>query len=287
MTQEFGPVGAWVSRRDDPVDRAAVASAAFEQGYRALWLAGGLAPGAFGDIRTLLECSDPRLRIGTSVLNMWMESANTSREAFAELEQSHPGRFYLGLGVSHAPAIEGAGFGQFRRPLAMASAYLDDLLCGDEGVPSGRVLIGALGPRMLQLARGRTLGTLPYLVGVEHVRSSRQALGEEPVLAPVLMVAVHDDREEALAAARAHLTPYLALPSYTNNFVRMGFGPEHFDGEVSEALVDAVIAVGTVGDVRGRIAALHAAGADHVALQVIPGLGADQANVFKSLAPNR
>lgn len=283
MSNEFGAVGAWVSRRDHPADREAIAAGAYDQGYRTVWLAGGLSPGVFRDVQSLLECSDSRLLVGTSVLNIWMESARECRQHFGELEKHYPGRFYLGLGVSHAPAIEGAGIGRYRRPLGMMSDYLDELFGGTEVVPRERVLLGALGPRMLDLARRRTRGALPYLVADEQVTAVRKALGRSPSVAPVLMAAVHEDRPTALSAARAHLELYLQLPNYTNNFARMGFGPEHHVDGISEELIDALYAVGTAEDVRARVVALREAGADHVALQIVPGLGLSQPESFELL----
>ena len=62
---------------------------------------------------------------------------------------------------------------------------------------------------------------------------------------------------------------YLTLPNYTNNLRRMGFGEDDLDGGGSDKLVDAIVAWGDVDAVVRRVQAHHAAGADHVCIQVL------------------
>ena len=186
----------------------------------------------------------------------------------ARLTAEFPGRFLLGVGVSHAPAVDGAG-GTYRRPLSAMVGYLDTLDAADPPVPRGERVIAALAPRMLAVARERALGSHPYLVTPEHTRVAREALGPAALLAPEQTVVLEEDPDTARAVAREWLARYLQLPNYTNNLVRIGFDPADIENGGSDRLVDELVAWGGVEEVRAKVAAQHAVGADHVAVQVV------------------
>jgi probable F420-dependent oxidoreductase len=112
---------------------------------------------------------------------------------------------------------------------------------------------------------------VPYLVTAEHTARAREILGEGPLLAPELKVVLEPDPARARAIARETLAMYLALPNYTNNFLRLGFTEDDVTDGGSDRLVDAVFAWGDEAAVRDRIDTFHQAGADHVALQVVTG----------------
>ncbi len=175
---------------------------------------------------------------------------------------SHPGRFVLGLGVSHGPRVEG-----YSRPYSTMVGYLDDL--DKAGMRAGHRLLAALGPRMLELSRDRAAGAIPYLVTPEHTAQARERLGEGPLLAPEFKVVLDSDPARARATARAYLAMYLQLPNYTKNFLNLGFTEADVTGGGSDRLIDAVFAWGDESTIRARIDAFHAAGADHVALQLV------------------
>ncbi|MFF7854898.1 TIGR03620 family F420-dependent LLM class oxidoreductase [Streptomyces sp. NPDC007904] len=261
--QTIGRYGVWsvALRSEDPARRGELAEAAAELeeiGFGAVWLGGN---SAARHAVPLIEATS-RLTVGTSIQSIWQYEAGASAAAFAELEAAHPGRFLLGLGVSHAKLAD-----QYRRPYSALVAYLDAL--DGAGVPAGRRVLAALGPRTLELSRDRALGAIPYLVTPEHTARARGILGEAPLLAPELKVVLEPDASRARALARASLAPYLALPNYTGNFLRLGFAEEDLAGGGSDRLIDAVFAWGEEGRIRDRIDTFHSAGADHVALQLV------------------
>ena len=279
----FGRIGMWVGRRTPVEELDTVVRAAQDQGYGAVWLSGGLTSGIFHDLAPVLDAAGT-LPVGTSVLNIWTESAQECTRSFHRLEKAHPGRLYLGLGVSHAPAINQTDFGTYEKPLAKMRGYLDALASEPDPITAERLMIGALGPKMLQMARERTLGSIPYLGSPEHTRVARDALGPGALLAPELTVAVHEDLELARRSAREHLATYLRLPNYTNNFAGFGFGPDHLVAGGSDALLDAVYGLGSPARVAERVTAHLEAGADHVALQIAPIPGQTQLEAFELLS---
>jgi probable F420-dependent oxidoreductase len=231
-------------------------------GYGAVWL--GQSPG--------VETAEPVLKatsgltVATGILNIWNHEAADVAARRAELERAYPGRFLLGLGVSHGVAVE-----RYARPFSAMRDYLAALDAAAEPVPAERRVLAALGPKMLELSRDRAGGAHPYLVTAEHTAKARAILGAGPLLAPEVKVVLDADPDSARAKAREHLALYLALPNYTSNLLRSGFTEEDLAGGGSDRLLDAVFALGDESAVAARTAEFLAAGADHLAIQVVTG----------------
>lgn len=263
LKESVGRYGVWSVplRSEGPegaTERAEAAAELERLGYGALWLGGN---SSARNAAPLIEATE-RIVVGTSIQSIWEHEASEAAAGFAELEVSHPGRFVLGLGVSHAPLAEG-----YRRPYSTMVGYLDEL--DRAGMRSGHRVLAALGPKMLDLSRDRAAGAIPYLVTPEHTAQARERLGEGPLLAPEFKVVLDSDPSRARATARAYLAMYLKLPNYTRNFLNLGFTDDDVTGGGSDRLIDAVFAWGDEATIRARIDAFHAAGADHVALQLV------------------
>ncbi|MEV8044962.1 LLM class F420-dependent oxidoreductase [Streptomyces griseoluteus] len=266
---EIGRYGVWSLglRNEDPGRRGEIGEAAAELqelGYGTAWLGGSSAP---VNALPLLEKTD-RLVVGTSIQSIWQHDARESAAGYAEVETAHPGRFLLGLGVSHARLTE-----QYRRPYSALVEYLDELDAA--GVPAGRRVLAALGPKTVRLAGERSLGAIPYLVTPEHTVRAREILGQEPLLAPEFAVVLESDPARARELARGHLDMYLQLPNYTTNFERLGFTEDDLRDGGSDRLIDALYAWGDDDTIRRKVNAFLEAGADHVALQVVQEGSAD------------
>ncbi|MFD8227537.1 LLM class F420-dependent oxidoreductase [Streptomyces massasporeus] len=263
LKETVGRYGIWSVglRSEDPDRRGELAEAAAELeelGYGALWLGGN---SSAANAAPLIEATS-NLTVGTSIQSIWQHEPDAAATAFADLESAHPGRFLLGLGVSHAKRVE-----QYARPYSALVEHLDGLDAA--GVPADRRLLAALGPKSLRLARDRAAGSIPYLVTPEHTAHARETLGEAPLLAPELGVVPETDPDRARALARDFLKLYLPLPNYTNNFLRHGFTEDDLKDGGSDRLVDALFAWGDEAAIRTKIDAFFEAGADHVALQVV------------------
>ena len=268
-------------------DPAAAAEAAAELeglGYRALWLpdVGGDLFGAVGNVLAATSTAT----VATGILNLWMHEASETAAQFHTLTAEHGDRFLVGIGISHAPLIDAGEAGRYRRPLARTREYLDALDAADQPLPTDRRVLAALGPKMLELARTRTAGTHPYLVTPEHTAIAREALGDGPLVAPEQAVVLETDPDRARAIARTHLSMYLGLPNYSNNWKRIGFTDDDLADGGSDRLVDALVVWGDEGAIARRVAEHRAAGADHVCLQVLTaevmGFAADEC---RRLAP--
>ncbi|MFC3575121.1 LLM class F420-dependent oxidoreductase [Streptomyces yaanensis] len=263
LKETVGRHGIWSMglRSEDPDRRGELAEAAAELeelGFGAVWLGGST---GVRHAVPLIEATS-HLVVATGIQSIWQYEAAETAERFAELEADRPGRFLLGLGVSHAKMTD-----RYQRPYSAMVGYLDALDAA--GVPAGRRVLAALGPKMLELSRDRTAGSHPYLVTTEHTARARGILGAAPLLAPETKVVLDTDPDSARAKARGVLAFYLELPNYTNALAQFGFTEEDFADGGSDRLVDALFAWGDDDRIRQRIEAFHAAGADHVALQVV------------------
>jgi probable F420-dependent oxidoreductase len=270
-------------------DRAQAEEAAAEVeqlGFGALWVPGGAGTGLplFDVLEGILAATE-RIPVVSAILSIWVEDAQAAAAGQLRLRTRFPGRFVLGLGTSHAPLVDESVRERLAKPRTAMAEYLDEL---DAAVPEEarrERLLGALGPRMLELAGARTLGTHPYLVTPEHTRAAREILGDGPLIAPEQAVILEEDPAVAREIARRHLAVYLGLPNYTSNWLRHGLTEADLRDGGSDRLVDELVAWGDEQRIAERIAGHHDAGADHVALMVLRGEKGLPTDVWRRLAP--
>jgi probable F420-dependent oxidoreductase len=263
---DIGPRGVWLSHL--PQGAAALPRAVEDAGYDVLWLAGGIRPGIFDAIWPVLAATE-RVTVGIGIVNIWMETPESVTAGWHRAEERWPGRLLVGLGVSHGPIVDRVTDQTYRRPLATMRVFLDGLDARADPLPPERRVLGALGPKMLQLAAERTAGTHPYHVTVANTAAARAGVGPDRLVAPELPVVLTADVAAGRETAREALGPYLRLPNYTNNWLRSGFTEDDLAGGGSDRLVDALVAIGDADAIAARVREHRDAGADHVCLQVL------------------
>jgi probable F420-dependent oxidoreductase len=265
---DLAGVGIWSSqlRYGDPSESADAAAELDELGFTALWIPDVGGP-VFDAVGHLLAATK-RTVIATGILNLWMHSPGDVAASYDALTAEHGDRFLLGIGVSHAPLIDAGQPGRYRKPLAATASFLDGLDAAPRPVPADARVLAALGPKMLALSATRARGAHPYLVTPDHTASARSVLGEGPLLLPEQTVILCDGADEARRIGADWLRAYLALPNYANNLLRSGFSEDDL-AQVSDRLLDAIIAWGDEEAIVRRVAEHRAAGADHVCVQVL------------------
>ena len=273
-TLDLGRIGIWTAVLDavPSAEAQRLAGVIEGAGFETLWIPETIGRDPFVSA-TLLLSATSTLRVATGIANIYARDALTMANTQRTLEEAFPGRFLLGLGVSHHHLVDHIRHHDYSKPYSRMVAYLDGM---DSALfmavgPSERppTVLSALGPKMLRLAGERTAGAHPYFVPVEHTAQAREILGEGPVLAPEQMVVLETDPARAREVARGAMAIYLGAPNYVNNLKRLGFTDDDVVGGGSDALVDAIVAWGTVDDVKARVDAHVAAGADHVCVQVL------------------
>jgi probable F420-dependent oxidoreductase len=259
-------------------------------GYGALWVGGSNTDAKSFDLLDRALSGTGRLVVATGITNIWAWEPAALAQRAAALEAAHPGRFVLGLGVSHAPAVEQLGH-RYERPLQAMAGFLAGLDDAEDVDATGgscaappRVL-AALGRRMLELSRDRSEGAHPYLTPVAHTEKARQILGEAPLLAPEQALVLEAEQRQARATARAYLERYLHLPNYRMNLEHFGYDEDDLAGQGSDRLVDALVVHGTPDEVAARVRLHLEAGADHVCVQPLAHGGGIDAGALEILAP--
>jgi probable F420-dependent oxidoreductase len=266
---QLGGTGIWAHqlRYGDPGAIAEMAAELDELGYTALWI-----PDVGGDVlgaaETLLRAA-PRAVAATGVLNIWMHEPAEVAAHVGRWPGEWQARFLLGLGVSHAPLIDHANPGRYRRPYSKMFDYLDGLDAAHPPLADDARVLAALGPRMLELARDRAAGAHPYFVPPEHVAAARRVLNPTSLIAVELAVVLDPDASSARATARKYTSTYVNLPNYTNNLRRFGYEDDDFANGGSDHLIDGIVAWGDVDAIASRVQLMRDAGADHVCIQAI------------------
>jgi probable F420-dependent oxidoreductase len=262
---KLGRVGIWRRRQDGPGPVPELEAL----GYGAVWI--GSSP-SVEEARPWLEAASA-ITVATGILNIWQHDPADVAAAHAAVTRDFPDRFLLGIGVGHPEATS-----DYTRPLTAMRRFFDGL---DAGVPREQRIAAALGPKMLDLAAERSLGTHPYFTTVEHTRFARVRIGPDALVAPELAVVVEPDAERAREVARDYAARYLRLTNYASNLLRFGFTERDIADGGSDRLIDEVIPHGSAEAVAEAVQVHFAAGADHVCLQPL-GPGRDEA--YRSLA---
>jgi probable F420-dependent oxidoreductase len=276
LRRVLGPVGIWMPPpAGTGLDPAAYAREIEAAGFTSVWFPGMNSLAALASVEPTLAATE-RLVLGTGIASVWTWAPAELAAETNRLAAAYPDRFILGLGVSHAPSVEATGQA-YVKPYSKMVQFLDEM--GEVDAP---VVLAALGPRMLELSRDRTLGAHPYFTPPEHTKYSREVLGPQPLLIPELAAAL-DPGARGAAAARAYAARYLRLPNYTNNLKRFGFTTADIEGAGSDRLMSSVVPNGPLA-LAARLREHLAAGADHVLVQLVTEGGAFDAGGLSDLA---
>ncbi|WP_405063602.1 TIGR03620 family F420-dependent LLM class oxidoreductase [Kribbella sp. NBC_01505] len=263
---QFGRFGITTGLDSSPESLAA-AQAAEELGYPAIWLSGGPLPG-LQTITDLVGATES-IKFTTGVLAVVTYSATDVAATYTALESSAPGRFTVGLGGAHGP-----------RPVERLTAYLNELK-----VPVERRVLAALGPRMLELARDHSAGAYPFLITPAYTAEARRVLGPDKLLAVSHLVVRESDEDRARAIARDTISFFTTIPAYVASLERQGFTAAD-QAALPDHMIDALAAWGSPADIKAKLTEHLAAGADHVAINVITGVtGPQPVDQWRALAP--
>jgi 5,10-methylenetetrahydromethanopterin reductase len=296
-----------------PAGVGTVAQAAELAGFSAVFVAEG-----HGDALALCHpviAATSRVRVGTAIANAALRPPVLAAKTAAQLDQASDGRFLLGLGVANEVMNNRFGLASFP-PLQMVAEYASvvrAVLAGDPAGFAGElfrtglvpldsppvrtalpIYLGALGPRMLELAGGIADGVILNLMSPVQaaaaagiVRAAAVAAGR-PATAVEIVCVVHaclaDDSDLGAAAARDVVPRYILHPSAGRLF-----GAYDEDGSlaaarectlagdragaaqlVSQQVANAFVAHGDPAAIASRLTDYRAAGVDLPVLFPMP-----------------
>ena len=285
----------WSSDAWSITDAQQVARDIEAMGYGSLWYGEAYGKETLTQAGAFLAATE-RLVVGTGIANIHARDPIAAESGGRTLTALHPGRFVLGLGVSHQPLVERGRGGTYAKPLATMRDYLERMAGVGEQVEPGAGrptrLIAALGPKMIELSGTAADGAHPYLVLPQQTRVTRDALGPDKWVVSEQAVALlgeggAPDRDEAMRRAHAHLEIYSGLPNYRNSWLRQGFDESDLVRGGSDRLAEAVVGIGDAATGAAALTAHLDAGADHVLVQVLGEKPfADPRPALRALAPH-
>ena len=247
-------------------------------GYGSLFFPEGGGKESFSQAAAMLAATD-RLVVGTGIANIHVRDAVVAEAASRALHALYPGRFVLGLGVSHPQNVEGRLGGVYGKPLATMRGYLERMATVprhiDEEAGRAPRLLAALGPKMVELAGSAADGAIPYLVLPEQTSRTRELIGSDAWIVSEVGIAVGDDAETQLRNAHKHLHVYDGFENYYASWRRQGFDDSDFVPGGSNRLAQALIGMGDPSTAVAKATDHLDAGADHVVIQIVGDLAAD------------
>jgi probable F420-dependent oxidoreductase len=284
----LGRVGVWnTGVTNAPAAELREGLAEYESlGYPTIWFGEAFSRESLSTAAAVLSWTE-KLIVATGITNTYARDATAANAGMKTVGEAFPGRFVLGLGISHQHPVSMRGQ-EYGPPLTTMRAYLDAMesatYMGPEPTERVPIVLAALGPKMLDLARDRTDGAHPYFVPPEHTAQARERLGAVKVLAPEQAVLLTDDETRARELAREHCAFYLTAPNYRNSMLRLGFDEGDLENGGSDLLLERIVVWGNEDAIRARVQEHLDAGADHVCIQTLPS-GEIDLDSLRRLAP--
>lgn len=261
-------------------------------GIDSVWVAELFGREPFVAAATLLANTET-LCVGTAIANVYARDATATAAGAATLAEMSGDRFKLGLGVSNRQLIEMRGH-SWEPPVERLASYIGAVRSARIDVPPHEypIWVAAHGPKMLAAAATRADGVFTYLMTPDHTERTTSTLAEAGGVvgvSPMMMCLRCEEPAEARRLARKAIAFYIGLDYYHRAWRSLGFEDGDFADGGSDRLVDAVVAWGSVDDIRERIETQHAAGASQVV--VIPlnaaGGGRPDWDLLSELGHNR
>ncbi|MCE2526425.1 MAG: LLM class flavin-dependent oxidoreductase [Actinomycetia bacterium] len=276
-------------------------------GYHAAWTNESIHREAFSTLAGWAAATS-RIRLGIGVAPVYIRSPMAAMMGAASVAMAAgPGRMVLGIGSGH-PLIARSHFGfDLSSPLEAVSDYLKivrELRHGRRVTHHGKVfsvegarlglhaagpiwtVVGALGPRMMELAVHEADGVLLNWATASHLRSTATWLRGFDLgaaffhIAAYVRVAVSSDPAVARNALAEDLGQYLRHPAYRSHVEKQGLAPDDVSAAVNH--------LGVAGDPQQCREALKpylSSGLDELVIRPVPVGGEGIGAAVEALAP--
>jgi alkanesulfonate monooxygenase SsuD/methylene tetrahydromethanopterin reductase-like flavin-dependent oxidoreductase (luciferase family) len=249
-----------------------------------------------------IAVSTSRVRIGASILPVSTRSAALLAMTASTVAQLAPGRVAFGLGVSTPGIVADRHDRPVRRPVAETIGTLDvvrralrgesvtraaeptvtDLRIDPLPAEPPPVLLGAFGPRLIQVAHahadGLVLNTVTGAVAADLAAAGRAAAGPGyPTLLSQRMCVEPTPDDDA--AARREIASYCRVPAYAESMTRQGWDlaalraadPADAAAHLPDDLFAELCWLGSAADCRDRLDALAKTGVHPLCVPVGTG----------------
>ncbi|HTH04902.1 MAG TPA: LLM class flavin-dependent oxidoreductase [Ilumatobacteraceae bacterium] len=194
--------------------------------------AGLASPGVNGNLALCgsLAHVTSRIPFWTSIQPIYHSHATEVAITAGHLAEVSGGRFRLGLGVSHAPAMERLGI-DTGRPLADMQRYVEAIRAAERQAGAlPPIYLATLRNKMLDLAASIADGAIWANAALSHMPAQVARIPGERrdafFLANMVPTVIDTDRDAARAIHRRTLSGYLVLPNYRNYWKQAGYVEE-------------------------------------------------------------
>ncbi len=284
-----------------------VARLAESMNYRSLWTVEATGTDAF-TLLGAVSAAVPSLGLGTGIVPIQLRTPPLAAMSAATLQAMSPDAdVWLGLGVSAPGILRQHGAPNAARPIAMMREYVAlvrECLTGEAvtfegdfwqvkrfrlGVRLGerrpKIVMGALNPRMLELAGEIADGVLLNYIPAAHVAASvaRVRAGGNARIFAYVHAAV-GDFERCAQSARKDLFNYAMADGYANMFRASGFADEVDKvrarqaerdrsgalAAISERMIQSIDFIGSAGEVTDFVRGYVDAGVEYPVLMPMP-----------------
>jgi F420-dependent oxidoreductase-like protein len=235
------------------------------------------------------------VRMGTAIVPTYPRHPLALAQQVLTLHDLAPDRLRLGIGPSHRPVIEGVYGLALTKPMEHTREYVDILRAllwegkidhtgafytiksSFPRTPRTPILISALREGAYHLAGEVAGGAISWVSPVQYLidkalpalqAGAEQSQRPAPLLVAHIPVALSENREAVLTAARKQIGRYGRLPFYASMFAEAGF-PVSAEGTMSDALLDNLVVSGSEADVAVRLTSLLARGLDELLVMSI------------------
>ncbi|MGI8493330.1 MAG: LLM class F420-dependent oxidoreductase [Acidimicrobiales bacterium] len=289
-------------------------------GYTDVWSAEADGTDAFTPL-ALAAAWAPSLRLGTAIVPAFTRGPALMAQSVAAMAEAAPGRFAFGIGTSSDVIVErwnGLAFDEpFKRTRDMVR-FLRLALAGEKvdasfdtfavrGFRLGRppavpppILVAALRPGMLRLARSEGDGAIINWLGAEDVPQVLAEVGPGKEVVARIFACPSEDADMVRKIGRRVIAAYLNVPVYAAFHEWLGRGPAlqpMWDAwrkgdrkaaleVIPDEVVDDLILHGSAAEVRAKIDRYVKAGVTTPALAILPLPGVDIRQAVRHLSPN-
>lgn len=179
-----------------------------------------------------------RITVGSTIQPIYFQSARLLADNAAFMHEMSGGRFRLGIGISHAPALQRYGVTNSGKPVSDMRNYVEELRAAEQEVgPLPPIVLATLRDRMLDLAVDAGDGAVWANGAREAVKKQLAArprtADEDFFSADMIPTVIDDDVNAARAVHRKTLSRYVQLPNYRAYWKAAGFESEMADIEAA------------------------------------------------------
>jgi probable F420-dependent oxidoreductase len=288
-------------------------------GYTDVWSSEVSGTDAFVPL-ALAATWEPTLRLGTAIVPVFTRGPALIAMSAATMAAAAPGRFVLGLGASSPAIVEswnGLDFSEPYRRTRDVLRIVRQALAGERvdgrfdtvtisrfaleqaPAPSPPVMLAALRPQMLRLAGLEADGAILNWLAADDVPQCIEAIGAPTETVARIFACPSEDADYARALGRRLISTYLTVPAYAAFHDWLGRGdalrPMHeawtagdrraAAAAVPDRVVDDLVLHGSPESVRQQVQAYVDAGLTTPVIALLPGPGADIADLIRRLGP--